>query len=44
MDRTKWNIAKLKGRWWLIKPLDHKTPWIAAHVGTFQECVKHANP
>lgn len=39
-DRSKWNIEKLKGRWWLIRPLSHPTPWIAEKVGTFDDCVE----
>jgi hypothetical protein len=39
IDRTKWNITKAKGRWWLIRPLTHPRPWIAEHVGSYESCV-----
>lgn len=39
MNRDKWNITKIKHRWWIIRPRTHKTPWIAERVGTYQECI-----
>lgn len=31
--RRKWSVSKVKGRWWVIRPTGHPTPWIAEWVG-----------